>query len=52
MKKIFTALKEVIKEMHQEDYDHAIDSDGVNEYLPYTYIQKSKRIALKDLVMK
>lgn len=49
MKKIFTALKEVIKEMHQEDYDHAIDSDGVNEYLPYTYIQKSKKNRIEGL---
>ena len=35
--------------MHQEDYDNAIDSDGVNEYLPYTYIQKSKKNRIEGL---
>lgn len=49
MKKIFDALKAVIKEMHQEDYDDATDSDGANEYLPYTYVQKSKKNRMEGL---
>lgn len=43
MKKLFDALKNIIKEMHQEDYDDSVDADGLNEYLPFAYIQKGKR---------
>ena len=36
--KIFNKLRETIEDMHQEEYETCIDADGLNEYLPYTYI--------------
>lgn len=43
IRKIFGALKDIIKDMHQEDYESSVDADGLNEYLPYAYIQKTKK---------
>ena len=43
IRKIFGALKDVIKDMHQEDYESSVDADGLSEYLPYAYVQKTKK---------
>jgi hypothetical protein len=43
IKKLFDALRDVIKDMHQEDYDSSVDADGLNEYLPFAYVQKAKK---------
>lgn len=43
IKTLFDKLRDIIKEMHQEDYDNAVDADGLNEYLPFAYVQKSKK---------
>lgn len=37
-RKIFDKLRATIYEMHQDDYENSIDADGLNEYLPFTYI--------------
>ena len=47
-KKIFDKLRETIDEMHQEEYETSIDADGLNEYLPYTYIT-GKRNTVESL---
>lgn len=38
----FGRLREIINELHIEDYDQRIDSEGTNEYLPFTYITGKK----------
>lgn len=49
IKKIFGSLKEIIKNMHQEDYDISVDADGLNEFLPFAYIQKAKKNKVEGL---
>lgn len=42
--KIFVdELKKIIKELHQANYETAIDADGVSEYLPMTYVLGKKK---------
>lgn len=36
--KIFNTLKQIISELHQEDYEASMDADGLNEYLPFSYV--------------
>ena len=42
-RQIFDALKEALREMHQSQYSAETDADGVNEYLPMTYILGKKK---------
>lgn len=36
--KIFGKVREIISELHQEDLGDSTDAEGVNEYLPFTYV--------------
>lgn len=40
--KIFTKIKEIISELHQDNLESSIDAEGVNEYLPFTYVHGKK----------
>lgn len=43
--KIFSFVRKLIQDMHQENFELSIDADGMNEYLPYSYLRgKSKNI--------
>lgn len=45
--KIFSKIKEIITELHNENLETSIDAEGVSEYLPYSYVhgkKDSKRI--------
>ncbi len=46
--KIFDKLRATINEMHQDEYETSIDADGLNEYLPFTYIT-GKRNTVESL---
>lgn len=48
----FNALKETIIELHGEDSGEPVDADGMNEYLPYTYVtgEKNKTEGLSNEV--
>lgn len=51
-KKIFDAVRNKIRELHQDDYETSMDSDGMSDYLPYTYVtgKKEKKDALTNEV--
>lgn len=40
---IFDEIKRLITDLHQADYEASIDADGVNEYLPLTYVLGKKK---------
>ena len=37
-KKFFGRLKDIVNELHNEDYESKLDSEGTSEYLPYAYV--------------
>lgn len=46
---LFSTLREKVKEMHQDDFDESVDADGLNEYLPYTYVAPAKKNRVESL---
>lgn len=43
--KIFNFVRKMIQELHQENFETSIDADGMNEYLPYSFLRGiSKRV--------
>lgn len=40
---IFDFLRSEIKKLHQVNYETSIDADGMNEYLPYSYVTGKKK---------
>lgn len=41
--KIFGTVRNIIAELHQEDLGDSTDAEGVNEYLPFTYVFGKKK---------
>lgn len=39
---IFDTLRKAVSQMHSDNYESAIDADGVNQYLPYSYVTGKK----------
>ena len=42
--KIFGKLREIIAEMHKEECEDIIDADGLNEYLPFSYVVGKNKV--------
>ena len=40
---IFDKLRQMIKDLHQENYSETIDADGVGDYLPFAYVTGKKK---------
>lgn len=45
----FSRLKEIIGELHIEDYETRIDSEGTSEYLPFAYVTGKKSNSVDTL---